>query len=85
MARKLRVEFPGALYHVIVRGNCRTTSFHNEPDIATYLERLERYRWRDRLRCSAFILMSNHVHLLVETGEVSLFRTMQTSYGAKNS
>ncbi|MDH3504664.1 MAG: transposase [Nitrospirota bacterium] len=78
MARKPRVEFPGALYHVIARGNRRTTLFHDEADYAAYLERLERYRRRDSLRCYAFILMSNHLHLLVETGEVPLSRTMQT-------
>lgn len=85
MARKPRVEFPGAPYHVIARGNRRTTLFHDEADYHTYLERLERYRRRDSLRCYAFILLSNHVHLLVETGEVPLSRTMQTSYGPKNS
>lgn len=78
MARKPRVEFSGAFYHVIVRGNRRTTLFHDEGDYAAYLERLERYRQRDSLRCYAFVLMSNHVHLLVETGEVPLSRTMQT-------
>ena len=78
MAQKPRVEFPGALYHVIARGNRRTTLFHDEADYAAYLERLERYRRRDSLRCYAFILMSNHLHLLVETGEVPLSRTMQT-------
>ncbi|PJA78297.1 MAG: hypothetical protein CO149_04790 [Nitrospirae bacterium CG_4_9_14_3_um_filter_51_5] len=85
MARKPRVEFPGALYHVIARGNRRTTLFHDEADYDAYLERLERYRRRDSLRCYAFILMANHLHLLVETGEVPLSRTMQTSYGQKNS
>ena len=78
MARKPRVEFPGALYHVIARGNRRTTLFHDAADYAAYLARLERYRHRDRLRCYAFILMTNHVHLLVQTGEVPLSRTMQT-------
>jgi putative transposase len=78
MARKPRVEFPGALYHIIVRGNRRTTIFHDAADYHAYLERLERYRRRDHLRCYAFVLMANHVHLLVETDEVPLARTMQT-------
>jgi putative transposase len=78
MARKPRVDFPGALYHVIVRGNRRTTLFHDAADYHAYLERLERYRRRDHLRCYAFVLMANHVHLLVETDEVPLARTMQT-------
>ena len=70
MARKPRVEFSGALYHVIARGNRRTTVFHDEVDYAAYLERLERYRRRDSLRCYAFIVMANHLYLLVETGAV---------------
>jgi REP element-mobilizing transposase RayT len=78
MARKPRVEFSGALYHVIARGNRRMTIFHDEADYAAYLVRLERYRQRDSLRCYAFVLMHNHVHLLVETGVVPLSRTMQT-------
>ena len=52
--------------------------FHDEKDYAAYLERLERYRQRDCLRCYAFVLMANHLHLLVETGDVPLSRTMQT-------
>ena len=50
MARNPQVEFPGAPYHVIPTGNRGTTSFHDDVDFAAYLERLERYRWRDSLR-----------------------------------
>ncbi|HET8759863.1 MAG TPA: transposase [Nitrospiria bacterium] len=78
MARKPRVEFPGAFYHVIARGNRRETLFHDAEDFAAYLTRLERYRQRDGLTCHAYVLMSNHVHVLVETGAVPLSRTMQT-------
>jgi REP element-mobilizing transposase RayT len=62
-------RIPGALYHVIARDNRRTTLFHDEADYQAYLASLERYRRRDRLRCYACILLANHVHLLVETGE----------------
>lgn len=78
MARKPRVEFPGALYHVIARGNRRTTIFHDEADYTAYLERFERYRHQDGVRCYAFVLMANHVHLLVETSSVPLSHTMQS-------
>lgn len=78
MARKPRVEFAGAFYHVIARGNRRETVFHDAQDFAAYLTRLERYRQRDSLMCYAYVLMSNHLHLLVETGAVPLSRTMQT-------
>jgi putative transposase len=70
MVRKPRVEFPCAPYQVIATGNRRTTLFYADADFAAYLERLECYPRRDSLQCYAFILMANHLHLLVETGAV---------------
>jgi REP element-mobilizing transposase RayT len=67
MARKPRVEFDGALYHVIVRGNQRQRTFDDDPDRKRYLERLEHYRQRYGFRLYAYVLMANHVHLLIET------------------
>ena len=43
MARKPRVEFDGAFYHVIVRGNQRQRTFHDDRDRIAYLERIEDY------------------------------------------
>lgn len=78
MARKPRLEFSGAFYHVIARGNRRATLFHDDADSTAYLERLERYRARDGVTLHAYVLMTNHVHLLLETGDRPLSRTMQT-------
>lgn len=78
MARKPRIEFSGALYHVIARGNHRQVIFHDNADFLAYLERLERYRRRDGMTLYAYVLMKNHVHLLLETGDVPLSRMMQT-------
>jgi len=78
MARKPRLDFPGAFYHVIVRGNQRATIFHAPADYTAYLERLERYRLRDGVTLHAYVLMKNHVHLLLETGALPLARTMHT-------
>jgi REP element-mobilizing transposase RayT len=77
MARKPRVEFEGALYHVIVRGNHRRDIFGDESDRVNYLERIEHYRERYEAVVYAYILMSNHVHLLIETGVVGLSKIMQ--------
>ena len=77
MARKPRVEFEGALYHVIVRGNHRRDIFRDESDRVAYLERIEHYRERYRCIVYAYVLMSNHVHLLIETGAVGLSKIMQ--------
>jgi putative transposase len=77
MARKPRVHYPGALYHVIMRGNARQDIFFDDEDrIRFYLliqEGTERYDHR----IHAFCLMSNHIHLAIQVGKVSLSRIMQ--------
>ncbi len=77
MARKPRVEFSGALYHVICRGNQRQVIFRNDADRKYYLDSLERYRQWYGFKVYAYVLMSNHVHMLLETGGMPLSRIMQ--------
>ncbi|MEX0827543.1 MAG: transposase, partial [Haliea sp.] len=77
MARRPRLLAAGVLYHVIVRGNQRQKTFRDDSDYAAYLERLGRYRKRMGVTVYAYCLMSNHVHLLVETGSQPLSRFMQ--------
>lgn len=77
MARKPRVEYAGAFYHVICRGNQRQAIFRSDADRKHYLERLEQYRERYGFKVYAYVLMGNHVHLLIETGRVPLSRIMQ--------
>lgn len=77
MARKPRVEFDGAFYHVIVRGNQRRSIFCDDQDRKAYLERVEQYRQRFGFVLYAYVLMSNHVHMLVETKRVPLSKIMQ--------
>ena len=76
MARKPRVE-SGAFYHVICRGNQRQAIFRDDRDRKYYLQRLETYRKRYGFTLYAYVLMSNHVHLLIETGEIPLSKIMQ--------
>jgi len=83
MARPLRLEFPGAVYHVIARGNERAAVFRDDADRRQYLERLAHYRERFGFRLLAFCLMGNHVHLAIRTGRFPLSRIMaglQSSY-----
>ena len=82
MARKPRVEFDGALYHVIVRGNQRNRTFQDDQDRRAYLERVESYRQRYGFRLYAYVLMSNHVHMLMETKNVPLSKIMQGIQGS---
>ena len=81
MARPLRIEFEGALYHVTSRGNARQPIFLNDNDRNNFINILadvvERYRWV----CHAYCLMDNHYHLVVETPEANLSRGMRQLNG----
>ena len=72
MARPLRVEFAGALYHLTSRGDRREDIYLDDADRVMFLEVLaevcDRFRWV----CHAYCLMSNHYHLLIETRESTL-------------
>jgi len=72
MARPLRLEFPGAIYHLTSRGNARQKVFLTDPDCQLFLKTLagvvSRYHWI----CHAYCLMANHYHLLVETPKAKL-------------
>jgi len=77
MARKPRIQFEGAFYHIIVRGNQRQDIFLDEADRRQYLERLHRYRNKCGFILYAYVLMGNHVHLLIETPDDPISRVMQ--------
>jgi putative transposase len=67
MARKPRVHFPGALYHVIARGNNGQRVFRREEDYRLYLKLLREYKEAFGFLLHAFASMPTHVHLLMET------------------
>jgi putative transposase len=77
MARKPRIQFEGAFYHVIVRGNQRQDIFLDDDDRSRYLEGLVRYKSRCKFVLYAYALMDNHVHLLIETPADPISRIMQ--------
>lgn len=76
MARKPRIHFRGAFYHVIARGNRRQGIFRDEKDFKQFLAYLSDCKNRFSFRLYAYVLMPNHLHLLVEVGEVPLSRVM---------
>ncbi|KPK95336.1 MAG: transposase [Deltaproteobacteria bacterium SM23_61] len=77
MARKPRIHYPGAVYHVVVRGNARQEIFFSAADRFHFLSLLQDGLERYDHRVHAFCLMPNHIHLAVQVGEVSLSRIMQ--------
>ena len=77
MARKPRIEFEGAFYHVIARGNQRQRIFRDDGDHERYLSITADYKHRFKFLLYAYVLMPNHVHLLVETKETPLSKILQ--------
>ncbi len=83
MARKPRVEFEGATYHVMCRGNRQEAIFKDNKDHGQFLDTLEEVSERNGWRIHAFVLMGNHYHLLLETPEANLvdgMRWLQSTY-----
>jgi putative transposase len=72
MARPLRIEYPGALYHVAARGNARAEIFRSDKDREYFLDLfgfvVNRFYWL----CHAYCLMDNHYCLIIETPEGNL-------------
>jgi Transposase IS200 like len=66
-ARPLRILCPNAFYHVTCRGNDRRVIFRDDHDRARFLDRLRSAREIFSVRVHAYVLMSNHFHLIVET------------------
>ena len=85
MPRQSRIDYPGALHHVIVRGLERKSLFRDGCDHQAFLDRLERTLVRTLTPCYAFALIPNHFHLLLVTGKTPISRVMAsllTAYAA---
>lgn len=81
MARPLRIEFEGAFYHVMARGNARQHIFLNDGDRQAFLQNLGRVCWRFDWSVWAWCLMDNHYHLLIETRQPTLSKGMREVNG----
>ena len=81
MTRPLRLEFPGAVYHLTARGDRRADIFLDDTDRWTFLNLLAKEIRQQRWRLYAYCLMSNHYHLLIETPEGKLVDGMRRLNG----
>lgn len=81
MARPLRIEYEGALYHVTARGNARGAIFRDDSDRTAFLAILGRIVERSNWLCHAYCLMGNHYHLLIETPDGNLSAGMRQLNG----
>jgi REP element-mobilizing transposase RayT len=77
MARKLRLEYPGAIYHVMNRGDRREAIFRTDLDRRLFLETLEQSCVKTGWQVHALCLMPNHFHLVVETPNGNLVAGMK--------
>lgn len=77
MPRKTRIDAPGALHHIIIRGIERRAIFEDPQDYQNFIERLGNILTDSLTPCYAWALLTNHVHLLLRTGMVPLATVMR--------
>jgi putative transposase len=77
MSRPLRIQYPDAWYHVMNRGRHGESIFETKEDYWTFVELLQELNDVFNVRVAAYCLMSNHYHLLVQTPEANLSRSMR--------
>ena len=85
MARPLRIEYPGAFYHVMHRGNAGADIFESDRDREKFLEYICKAVERYEIKFHTYCLMTNHYHLLTETPHPNLSQAIKwinVSYAA---
>lgn len=83
MARKPRIWFPGAIYHITARGNRRDSIFHDFKDYQYYMDLVVACKKNIPFDIHAYCLMPNHIHLLLETKDEppgTIFKFIHTRY-----
>lgn len=81
MARPLRIEFAGAVYHITSRGNEKKPIYRGDEDRNFFLDILHRVNKKYNWLCHAFCLMNNHYHLVIETPDGNLSKGMRQLNG----
>ena len=77
MPRKARIDAPGALHHIIIRGIERRRIFTDDQDRDNFIERLGEIVSKTKTFCFAWALMPNHAHILLRTGQTPLSTVMR--------
>ena len=77
MARALRIQYPGAIYHVTCRGNEQRDIFQDDADRQRFLQLLTQSLTIYKVKLHSYVLMTNHFHLLVETALGNLAEFMR--------
>jgi REP element-mobilizing transposase RayT len=77
MGRAWRIEFEGALYHILSRGNERKDIFYDDQDRLLFLKTIGEMSERFEIDVYAYVLMGNHYHLLLKTNCSNLSKSME--------
>ena len=85
MSRKLRIEYPGAMYHVMSRGDQREDIFRDDDDREKFLSTLGEACVKTEWQVHAYCLMRNHFHLVLETPPPNLVFGMKWLPGVQPS
>jgi putative transposase len=85
MARQLRVEYQGALYHLLNRGDHREPIFHDDSDCHCFVQTLEEVCEKTAWQVHSYALIPNHFHLVIETPQPNLVAGMQWLLGTYTS
>lgn len=81
MARRIRIQYAGALYHVVSRGDRSGPIFADDADRESFLNTLDEARRKTSWRIHAYVLMPDHFHLILKTPEANLVAGMQWFLG----
>ena len=81
MPRPLRVQYPGAIYHVLSRGVEKNNIFYDRQDYEIFIYGLEKFCAKFSTLIHSYCLMHNHFHLLLETKNANLSKFMQRILG----
>jgi REP element-mobilizing transposase RayT len=76
MPRKKRIWYPGAVYHIVSRGNRKNHLFRDKLDYDFYLDVLRKIKEKFGFSLFSYCLMTNHVHLQIKTEEVEIWKLM---------
>ncbi|MFH0928218.1 MAG: transposase [bacterium] len=77
MARSLRIEYPGALYHIVARGNAKGDIFISDNDREYFIKQISLAVNEYKIDCFAYCLMNNHYHLLIQTRSPNLSSSLR--------
>src|SRR3989304_1672145 len=77
MPRQARLDIPGALHHIMVRGINKSAIFRNDQDRSRFLERLGQNVIEGKCAIYAWVLMNNHVHILFKSGKEGISSVMR--------